>query len=194
MTEANCKINWKSIRRLVVKDKTGVDPFTSGQSTFADVTTQVTTQSVWDAAIALTTVDRLTLSPKASNFVMPPVKPTIIDLADGTKQLSPVFPSNLLTMSFDGLNSSDHEALMLLIANGRDVLFLDFAGNTIGKTLTDAEVAAGGSIFFSSETFTTSTRGVTTGELDNVDVDANFGYDELVKFTIFQTGSFGLII
>lgn len=197
MTEKNCKVNWKHVRRIVIKDKDGVDPFnTVTQTDNAGLVTQITTKSVWDTAIALSTVDRLTLTPKASNFQMPMVKVEPVQLPDQTYEMPGSFPSQIATITFDGLNSDDHANLMRLMGSGRSVLFILQDGTTLGRKLSDTQVDDDVSVFFDSEVFTTSTRQNQTGatELDLVDCVMTFPFDELVEFQIFDTSAFGLTI
>lgn len=193
MQEKTCKFNFKDVTRLVIIDQDGTDPFTASQTTFAGVTTQVETQSIWDTSIGLSTTSKLTLTPKASNFQMPLVKVEPVQLPDQTFEMPQSFPSQRATMSFDGILSVDHRDLMLMSGTGRSILFVTFDGQVWGRSLTDVQVEAGESIFFVSETFIVSTRQVQTGasELDMVDVDLSFKYDELVEFQLFNTSAFG---
>lgn len=197
MLEKNCKVNWKDVRRIVIKDQDGVDPFnTATETTNALVVTEVETQAVWTAAIGLSTVDRLTLTPKMSDFDMPIVTVDPIQLADQTYEMPNSFPSFIATAIFDGLDDQDHANLLRMSGKGRSVLFILKDGTTIGRRLTDTQAAADVPIFFDTETLIVSTRGVKTGpsDLDLVNIVMTFPYDELVEFQIFDSSAFGLTI
>lgn len=195
MPEQTCKVNWKDVRRVVVKDTDGTDPFnTVTQTTNAALVTQITTQSVWDTAIALTDINRLTLTPKMSNFQMPMVTVEAVQLPDLTYEMPGAFPSQIATATYDGLDDQNHANLLRMSGKGRSVLFILKDGRTVGKRLTDTEVDAEVSVFFETETFIVSTRQVQTGatELDLVNIVMTFPYDELVEFQIFDTSAFGI--
>lgn len=197
MLEQTCKVNWKDVRRIVVKDVDGVDPFnTAAETTNALVTTQVETQGVWTTAIGLSTTDRLTLTPKLSDFQMPSVTVEPVQLPDQTFEMPSSFPSATATATLDGLDDQNHANLMRMTGKGRSVLFILKDGKTVGRRLTDQQADDDVPIFFNTETFIVSTRQVQTGagELDLVNIIMTFPYDELVEFQIFDTSPFGLSI
>ena len=74
-------------------------------------------------------------------------------------------------------------------------MFHDFAGKTIYKRLTDAEVVAGRLPWFRSEIMLVSTRDVQTdnGTPDSVDIILSFEFDELVRYAFADTEAFALL-
>lgn len=197
MQEQSCLDITKSIRRLALfnLDQATVDPFgvlgAGTTATQSDLKTAIELEANWDTAIALADESRLTLTPRIYNWNEPAVSLETIDRPDGSKGLNPIFPSSLVTADLTGLSPTNHARLMQMMnAGGLGALLVDFSGNAIGKTLTDAEVAADNLPFFKVETFIVGTRQRITGQEDMVQLTLSFVYDELVEYTIYDTSSF----
>lgn len=190
----------KDITRIVVKDPDGVDPFNDAATTLAGtqaaLKTSIEDKTKWDAAIALATVDKITLTPAIQDAQRPKILIEPVELPDTTRINPGTLPDVLATYTMYGISQANHEALIVLSGLQRDFLLIDKSGKVLYKNLTDAEVANGDSPWFDAKLFNVSTRDVMTGpgNVDNVDIQIHSPFGDLDRYAIGDTGAFGLIL
>lgn len=190
----------KDITRIVIKDPDGIDPFNDAATTVlgtqAALKASIEDKVKWDNAIALATIDKLTMTPAIQDAQRPKILIEPVELPDTTRILPGTLPDVLATYSLYGLSALNHENLLVMAGQVKDFLLIDKAGNVIYKNLTDAEVANGDSPWFGAKLFNVSTRDVLTGSgnVDNVDIQIYSAFGDLDRYTIGATGSFGLIL
>lgn len=190
----------KDISRIVLKDPDGVDPFNDAAVTALGtqeaLKDQFEDKTVWDAVIALTDIDRITLTPGIQDAQRPKTLIEPVELADTTRILPGTLPDQVATYTSFGINSDNHINLLAMAGLQRDFILIDKSGQTIYKNLTDLEIAAGDSPWFNAKLFNVSTREVLTGagNVDNMDMQIFSPFGELDRYTTALTGAFGLIL
>lgn len=184
----SCKASWGDIARLVVKHPDGVNPFED--TTIELQQTNIITQTDWDTAIALSTVDSLFLSPEAKNFELVAGEAENFTYPDGDIEIVKVGASTA-TMTFYGLTAENEEALTLLSGGGVDLMFINKAGQTIGRKIEEIT----GSPFFRCTSILGAARSVNTGtEPDRNVVTITFEPDALLKWEKYATEAFAKTI
>lgn len=197
MAMGGCLDVWKDVTRLIIKDANGVDPFnTAAVLTAADLKAAIETKATHDAAILLDTTDKITYSPKIQNASKPKIMTEAVVLENNDRIVPGTFEKDVGTYMFYGATSEQHENMFLMMGNGREVMFVDAGGEIIYRSLSDEEVAAGVSPWFTTDFFNVSTRDIQTGggNIDHFDVQISYPFTELVGYTKAETSAFGLII
>lgn len=195
-----CLVVLKDVARIVILDPDGADPFNDAAvialGTQAALKANIEDKAIWDAAIALVTVDTLTLTPEIHDGQRPKVLIEPVELPDGTRMIPGTLPDVMGTYTSYGINSENHEALIRLAGTRKKFVLIDKAGNTIYKNLSDAEIANGDSALFTAKLFNVSTREVNTGagNVDNMDIQLFSPFGEMVRFATAESSAFGLIL
>lgn len=183
-----CKANWGNIARIAIKLPEGVSPFT-GVDVEA-IQTAIVTQSNWTAAQALTTVDSLYLTPEIKSFELVPGEGEETTYPDGDTEYVKVSASRATAILY-GLDAANEKKLRRLSGGGVDVMFINKAGKTIGKTI--AEV--GGSPFFRATSILGGDRGVTPGtNSDTNNLFLTFEAGAIEDWELYATEAFAKTI
>ena len=190
----------KDISRIVYKDPDGLDPFndiaTTATGTQAALKANIEDKLIWDAAIALMTLDKITLTPAIQDAQRPKILIDPVELADSTRINPGTLPDVMATYTLFGISAANHESLIVESGKVKDFLLIDKAGKTIYKNLEDAEIANGDTPWFNAKHFNVSTREVMTGasNVDNIDIVIFSPFGDLDRYTLADTSAFGLIL
>ena len=188
--------NWYSFGALSIDGADFIN--TDGSGGFladaAALKTKIETVGTFSAALALTGDDRLSFASKISQTTLPANINEDIERPDGSLAQSNIFKRQPITLRYYAPTSELHTYLFKFRSNQRRFFIVLPDGRFVFKTLTDAEVAAGESPFFDAEQIKVGGREGETGSTneDTVPLMISTKYDELVKFTIYDTQAFGL--
>jgi hypothetical protein len=195
-----CFDSIKDVSRIVLKDPDGVDPFNDAAVTIAGTQAALKLnfedKAIWDAAIALIDIDKITLTPGIQDAQRPKTLIEPVELADSTRILPGTLPDQPAIYTAFGISSANHVLLLAMAGLQRDFLLIDKSGQVIYKNLEDAEITNGDSPWFDAKLFNVSTREVLTGSgnVDNMDMQIFSPFGDLDRYAIGATGAFGLIL
>lgn len=187
----------KDVKRVIFKSKNGIDPFnTATEATAAAVKAQIETKSVWDAAIALSDIDRVMMTPpKITTFDRPQVGAEIVTEDDQTQIVPQTFPNVPMTFDYTGLSSLEETELTKLISNGLDYLLVLADGKVLYKNISEQEADDDKSIFFRAVSVNFTTRGHGPGaNTDKNRLTITHAFDEMAEWVLADSEAFGLTI
>lgn len=188
----------KDISRIVFKDPLAADPFNSGipVASQAALKTAIETKATWDTAVAAVSPDGVMFTPEIHDFQKPKQLIEPIELPNGKRILPGTIADQVNTATLYGISSDNHIELMKLIGLKREFMLVDKAGKIIYQNITDEEIAANGSPWFTANLVNVSTKEVLTGggNTDNIDIQLFTTFGDVDRFATAETQAFGLIL
>lgn len=194
-TEQTCEVSFRNVRRLVLIHSDGAVPFT-GVDAAAQVTA-IETQSNWTTAIALPTVDRLFLTPRARGSNSTPGGEQFETREDQSRSLVAIDPSTL-TLKLYGLSAAQEKACKDAInGNGYKFGFILADGNFLGYDVESANVpgtAGSKDPFMPVEAGVFKDRSFANQATDFNEIVLSYEYGTIENWRIYNTSAFGLTI